>query len=323
MIPVVNGTHTGIGTPYFIPGDRSATIKKILPQVSTKPSVPAPVSVFSVDVEDWFHILDIPGGPPLAEWDKLPSRVEKNFLRLLDLFSKHNATVTCFFLGWVADRFPHLVREAATRGHEIASHGYAHRLVYQMSRTEFHEDVARARSILEDLAGTQVTGYRAAGFSATEKTPWFFEALSEAGYRYDSSVFPAARGHGGMASSPRLPHWVGREGAGIFEFPITVTDVLGKPLCFFGGGYLRLCPYWLIRGMSRRVLQTGQPVFFYIHPREIDPSHPHLAMNAKRRFKSYINLESTEEKINRILSDFPVTTFRALMANATADTPPL
>ncbi len=275
-----------------------------------------PKSVFSVDVEDWFHILDIPGGPPLAEWDSLPSLVEKNFQRLLDLFSRHDATVTCFFLGWVAERYPHLVREAARRGHEIASHGYAHRLVYEMSQREFRDDGARSRKLLEDLTGREVLGYRSAGFSVTKQTPWFFETLAEAGYRYDSSVFPAVRGHGGIESAPREPYWTGPDGTGIFEFPISVANVLGKPICFFGGGYMRLFPYWLIQRMSRRVLAEGRPVLFYVHPREVDPSHPRLAMSAARRFKSYINLSSTEEKVDRILSEFPVTTFRALLESA-------
>jgi polysaccharide deacetylase family protein (PEP-CTERM system associated) len=275
-----------------------------------------PKSVFSVDVEDWFHILDIPGGPPLAEWDSLPSLVEKNFHRLLDLFSRHDARVTCFFLGWVAERYPHLVREAARRGHEIASHGYAHRLVYEMSQREFRDDGARSRKLLEDLTGREVQGYRSAGFSVTKQTPWFFEALAEAGYRYDSSVFPAIRGHGGIESATREPHWTGPDGTGIFEFPISVANVLGKPVCFFGGGYMRLFPYWLIQRMSRRVLAEGRPVLFYVHPREVDPSHPRLAMSAARRFKSYVNLSSTEEKIDRILSEFPVTTFRALLESA-------
>jgi polysaccharide deacetylase family protein (PEP-CTERM system associated) len=264
-------------------------------------------------VEDWFHILDIPGGPPLVEWDSLPSRVEKNFMRLLDLFSGHDATVTCFFLGWVADKFPHLVKEAAKRGHEIASHGYAHRLVYEMNRREFREDGIRSRKVLEDLAGQEVLGYRSAGFSVTADTPWFFETLAEAGYRYDSSVFPALRGHGGIKFAPRQPHWTGPDGTGIFEFPITVTNWLGKPICFFGGGYLRLFPYWLIRQMSHRVLAEGRPVLFYVHPREVDPAHPRLAMGAKRRFKSYVNLSSTEKKVDQILREFPVTTFRALL----------
>ena len=269
--------------------------------------------IFSVDVEDWFHILDIPGGPPLAAWNSLPSRVEANFERLLDLFSRHDATVTCFFLGWVGERFPHLVKEAVRRGHEIASHGYAHRLVYEMSREEFAEDARRSRKLLEDLAGVPVLGYRSAGFSVTEKSPWFFEALAGAGYQYDSSVFPGNRGHGGMASSPRAPHQVGQDGSGILEFPISVADVLGKPFCFFGGGYLRLFPYALIQRMTRRVLNEDRPVVFYIHPREIDPEHPRLPMGLVRRFKSYVNLQSTETKLDRILTDFPVTPFRAML----------
>jgi polysaccharide deacetylase family protein (PEP-CTERM system associated) len=269
--------------------------------------------IFSVDVEDWFHILDIPGGPAMSEWNALPSLVERNFRRLLDLFSAHNASVTCFFLGWVGERFPQLVKEAAARGHEVASHGYAHRLVYEMSREEFYEDAQRSRKILEDLAGSPVLGYRSAGFSVTDKTPWFFDTLAEAGYQYDSSVFPAARSHGGMESAPRAPHQAGRNGAGILELPVTVADLFGKTLCFFGGGYLRLFPYWLIRRMALQVLQEKRPVIFYIHPREIDPAHPRLPMSLARRFRSYVNLGSTESKLNRILSDFPVTTFRAFL----------
>lgn len=269
--------------------------------------------IFSVDVEDWFHILDIPGGPPLASWNSLPSRVETNFTRLLDLFSKHNAEVTCFFLGWVGERFPNLVKEASRRGHEIASHGYTHRLVYEMTREEFLDDAARSRKLLEDLSGAPVLGYRSAGFSVTERSPWFFDALREAGYQYDSSVFPASRGHGGMASSPRVPYHIGESDSGILEFPVTVADVLGKPFCFFGGGYLRLFPYSMVRRMTRQVLSEGRPVVFYIHPREIDPSHPRLPMSWIRRFKSYVNLRSTESKLDRILTEFPVTPFRALL----------
>ena len=273
-----------------------------------------PASIFSVDVEDWFHILDIPSAPQLSDWDGLPSRVEQNFLRLLDLFSQHQARVTCFFLGWVGERFPHLVREAAARGHEIASHGYAHRLVYQMSQQEFYEDALRARRLLEDISGTPVAGYRSAGFSVTENTLWFFDALAEAGYGYDSSVFPAARAHGGMEGGRREPHRLVGSQSSILEFPISVADLMGKPMCFFGGGYLRLFPYWLIRRMARQVLREDRPVVFYIHPREIDPQHPRLPMSAPRRFKSYVNLASTERKLHHIFEDFPVIPFREFLA---------
>ena len=273
-----------------------------------------PTCVFSVDVEDWFHILDVPSTPAMSEWNQLPSRVEKNFTRLLDIFSEHQVQVTCFFLAWVGLRFPHLVKEAAARGHEIASHGYGHRLVYQQSRDEFYDDVHRARLLLEDIAGGPVVGYRAPGFSTTEDTPWFFEALSEAGYQYDSSVFPAPRGHGGMRDGRREPHHVG-QGSGLVELPITVAEFMGKPMCFFGGGYLRLFPYWLIKSKAREVLSEGRPVVFYIHPREIDPAHPRLPMSASRRFKTYINLEGTEAKVRHVLRDFPVTTFQNVISH--------
>jgi polysaccharide deacetylase family protein (PEP-CTERM system associated) len=272
-----------------------------------------PTSIFSVDVEDWFHILDDPSVPTINQWASLPSRVEKNFTRLLDIFEEKNVQVTCFFLGWIAERFPHLVKEVVARGHEVASHGYGHRLVYEQSRADFREDVRRVRLLLEDISGVQVVGYRAPGFSTTEETPWFFDVLAETGYQYDSSVFPAARSHGGMRQGRRDPHRVS-EGQ-LLEFPITVADLLGKPLCFFGGGYLRLFPYWLIRRMAHQVLSKGRPVVFYIHPREIDPAHPRLPMGCRRRFKSYVNLETTETKVRRILQDFPLTTFKNVLSS--------
>jgi len=270
-------------------------------------------SIFSVDVEDWFHILDVPSAPPISEWASLPSRVEMNFTRLLDLFDEKNVSVTCFFLGWVGEKFPHLVKEAVSRGHEVASHGYGHRLVFEQTRQEFAADVRRARVLLEDIVGAPVRGYRAPGFSTTEQTPWFFDVLAEAGHEYDSSVFPAPRGHGGLRGSRREPHQLGADDK-LTEIPITVADVMGKPMCFFGGGYLRLFPYWLIRQMSKRVLAEGRPVVFYVHPREIDPSHPRLPMSRKRSFKSYVNLDTTESKIRHILQDFPVTTFENVIS---------
>lgn len=269
--------------------------------------------IFSIDVEDWFHILDVPATPPPSAWDGLPSRVEKNFLYLLDLFGETDTKVTCFFLGWVAERFPHLVREACQRGHEIASHGYAHQLVYRTTREEFAADVTRSRKLLEDVAGCAVVGYRSPGFSVVEDTPWFFEVLIEAGYAYDSSVFPAPRGHGGMKSGRYAPYRIGGE-RGLTEFPISVTKFLGKPFCFFGGGYLRLFPLFMIERMTRKVLSEGRPVVFYIHPREIDALHPRLPMGLARRFKSYVNLSSSEPKLRRLASAFAGSTFREYLA---------
>lgn len=268
--------------------------------------------IFSIDVEDWFHILDLPSTPPIAEWNSLPSRVEDNFHKMLDILDENKSQSTCFFLGWVAERFPELVREAAARGHEIASHGYSHLLAYQETADNFFADAVRSRNVLQDISGQPVLGYRASGFSVTEETPWFFEKLMAAGYRYDSSVFPGTHAHGGMPDVPCAPYEV-EPGSGFIEFPVSVEHVAGRPVCFFGGGYLRLFPYSMISRMTRRVLAKGRPVIFYIHPREIDLSAPRLPMGLTRRFKSYVNLASTEPKLRGLLSEFQVTSFRDFM----------
>lgn len=265
--------------------------------------------IFTIDVEDWFHILDLPSAPEKANWDALPSRVERNFMHLLDILSETDTRATCFFLGWVADRFPHLVREAVSRGHEIASHGNEHRLAFEMTPGEFFEDARLSKKIIEDASCKPVLGYRASGFSMTEETPWFFDKLIEAGYRYDSSVFPAPRGHGGLKNGQYAPYRVGD----FVEFPISVDQIVGQPICFFGGGYLRLCPYPLVKVMTRRVLKQGRPVIFYIHPREIDLEQPRLPMGWKRRFRTYVNLASTEGKIRKLLSQFEMITFKELL----------
>jgi polysaccharide deacetylase family protein (PEP-CTERM system associated) len=273
------------------------------------------VSVFSVDVEDWFHILNLPSSNGMAEWDHLPGRVEMNFRRLLDLFSRNEVRVTCFFLGWVAERYPHLVREASKRGHEIASHGYSHSLVFQMSSEEFLQDIRRSKAILENITGQRVLGYRAPGYSVTEKTPWFFEKVAEAGYRYDSSIFPTRRGHGGVAGTFCTPHAISVGSSELLiEFPISVAEFCTARVCLFGGGYLRLFPWPLIKFMARRVSEKGRPVTFYIHPREIDPDHPRLPMNPLRGFKCYVNLRSTESKLESIFKEFQVTTFKQFLA---------
>jgi polysaccharide deacetylase family protein (PEP-CTERM system associated) len=268
-------------------------------------------SIFSVDVEDWFHILDFPTAPDISEWNSLPSCVERNFTKLLDIFSAKDVKVTCFFLGYIAERYPHLVREAHRRGHEIASHGYSHRLIYSMTQETFLEDVRRSKNILENITGEPVSGYRGPGFSVTKDTPWFFDTILKAGYRYDSSVFPAPRQHGGLETGHYAPYLISNQ---LMEFPITVTSVMGQRMCFFGGGYLRLFPYTVIRQMCRKVLAENRPVVFYIHPREIDPAHPRLNLSRARAFKSYVNLDSTEPKIKKILDDFQVTSFADFIA---------
>jgi polysaccharide deacetylase family protein (PEP-CTERM system associated) len=272
--------------------------------------------IFSIDVEDWFHILDLPSTPALSEWDALPSCVEKNFRKLLDLLSERNVKATCFFLGWIAEKFPHLIREAKRRGHEIASHGYSHRLVHKMTPQEFYEDVRRSKNAIEDISGRPVLGYRAPGFSMTKDTPWFFRLLATAGYQYDSSVLPAPHMHGDAWNGNIAPYVVETAAGSVIEFPVSVQPVLGRPICFFGGGHLRLFPYWLIHSMTAEILRQGRPVVFYVHPREIDPDHPRLPMNLVRRFKSYVNLQSTETKIRRLLADQVICSFEAYLKSS-------
>jgi polysaccharide deacetylase family protein (PEP-CTERM system associated) len=268
--------------------------------------------IFTIDVEDWYHILDLPTTPEIGQWDSLPSRVEHNFAKLLGILEDRKAKATCFFIGWVAQKYPHLVREAARQGHEIASHGFQHKLAYSMTSREFFDDATRSKGVIEEISGQAVWGYRASGFSLTENTPWFFDKLIEAGYRYDSSLFPATRGHGGLPNGRYAPYRL--DSADFVEFPVSVERVLGKPICFFGGGYLRLFPYSLIRTMTRRVLRQERPAVFYVHPREIDLDSPRLNMSLKRRFKSYVNVATTELKIRKVLSDFEMITFREYLA---------
>jgi len=268
-------------------------------------------NVLSVDVEDWYHILEVASAPDISEWNSLSSSVERNFRKLLDMFSENNVHVTCFFLGYVAERFPQLVREAYDHGHEIASHGYAHRLIYTMTPESFLEDARKSKDILENVTGRQVLGYRAPGFSVTQDTPWFFDKTLEAGYRYDSSVFPAPRQHGGLETDQLAPYITDN---GLIEFPITVASILGQRCCFFGGGYLRLSPYRVVRQMCHKVMNEKRPVVFYVHPREIDPGHPRLNLGLKRAFKSYVNLKTTEPKLRSIMNDFELTTFANFIA---------
>jgi len=271
-------------------------------------------NIFSIDVEDWFNLSGTGAEPPPSEWDRLESRLERNFHGLLELLAEGGATATCFVVGYFGKRFPQLIREAVAAGHEIAAHGYFHRLIYEMSPTGFYQDALATRKLLEDVSGAAVRGFRAPAFSVTERTPWFFEKLVEAGYRYDSSVFPAPHQTGGLAGGALAPYTVPTAAGALAEFPITTVRVLGQPMCFFGGGYLRLFPYPVIRAMGRKAQSEGRPIIFYVHPREIDPDQPRLPMSRRRRFTCYVNLETTRPKIRHILRDFQVTSFDAYLA---------
>ena len=260
-------------------------------------------NALTVDVEDYFHVSALAPHIARSEWDRIPCRVERNVERILELLAETGGEATFFILGWVAERYPALVRRIAAGGHEIASHGYAHRRANEQSPTEFSQDIRSAKRLLEDITGAQVQGYRAPSFSIGRDNGWAFDCIGEAGYRYSSSVYPVRHDHYGMPDAPRFP-W--RPRATLLEVPIATARIGSVNLPAGGGGYFRLLPYRVSRGLIRRVnAQEGRPAVFYFHPWELDPGQPRVRGTGFRtRTRHYLNLHRTEPRLRRLLRDF-------------------
>jgi polysaccharide deacetylase family protein (PEP-CTERM system associated) len=265
----------------------------------------------SVDVEDWFCVHNLSGLIPYADWDRCESRVERSTELLLDLFAKHGVEATFFVLGWVADRFPDLVREIDRRGHELATHGYSHRLLTAMRPEEFRVDLQRSLAVLAPLTSQEIHGFRAPSFSLTKRTLWALDILRESGIRYDSSVFPVAfHPDYGIPDAALSPYALAE---GLMELPMGVAEVLGRRIPCSGGGYFRLYPYALTRTLMRKCNRDGRPVMFYLHPWEADPGQPRVSgLSRSKRFRHYNNLDKTAERLERLLSDFTFTSVRRL-----------
>ena len=261
------------------------------------------MNALTVDVEDYFQVSAMAPHIARDSWDTQPCRVERNVQRLLAMFAQHQAHATFFTLGWIAERYPQLVRDIVAGGHELASHGYGHLRASDQSRVDFTQDVQRAKGLLEDIGGRAVQGYRAPSFSIGHSNPWAFDVLLESGYRYSSSVYPVQHDHYGMPDAPRFPC---AARPGLVEIPITTTRVMGRNLPAGGGGYFRLAPYKLSRWALRRVNTIDRrPAIFYMHPWEIDPGQPRVVgANLKTRFRHYVNLSRTEARLGRLLHDF-------------------
>lgn len=264
---------------------------------------PALVNALTVDVEDWFHLIG--GGPALdrGRWASLSSRVEANTRRLLSILSSRRIHGTFFFLGWIAERYPHLVQEVQTAGHEIGVHGFWHDLVHQQTPKEFGADLDRAIEAIE-AAGARPTAYRAPSFSITPESTWAFQALAERGITIDSSVFPTLRDGGGYPGAPLDPYTIETPGGAVREFPLTVLPLRGLRLPVSGGGYLRAAPWPLFHWAWKRVEAAGRPGVLYIHPRDLDPGQPRPAMPFKRKLKSYVGLRSCQRKLESLLDSF-------------------
>jgi len=275
------------------------------------------VNAMSIDVEDYFHVSGFDGIVPRAAWETMESRVVRNTERLLDLFDEFETRSTFFVLGWVGERHPELVRRIAQRGHEVASHGFAHRLVYDQTRSAFRDDVRRAKQILEDACGRPVTGYRAPSYSITPRSLWALDVLIEEGYQYDSSIFPIRHDRYGIPVSDRRPYRIDRSGGSLIEVPGSTTQVGSLNLPVAGGGYFRILPYWWTRwGIARVNEQERRPAIFYLHPWEIDPEQPRLKAGRLSRFRHYRNLHDTENRLRQLLTDFRFDTMESVVSRA-------
>ncbi len=261
----------------------------------------------TVDVEDYFHVSAFANTIDRNQWGDLPSRVENSTHTLLDLFAERNIKATFFVLGWVAERNPELVKAIAAQGHEVACHGYSHQLIYKQTPAVFKEETFRAKSLLEDIIGKRVKGYRAASYSITPSSIWALDILVEAGFDYDSSIFPVRHDRYGMPEAPASIHIAKAPGGGqLVEFPLSSAKFMSARVPAAGGGYFRLYPYWLTRLLLKRsVKEINQPFIFYLHPWEVDVDQPRVSnASALSTFRHYQNLSRCLPRLNRLLSDF-------------------
>jgi polysaccharide deacetylase family protein (PEP-CTERM system associated) len=274
-----------------------------------------PSLAMSIDVEDWFHVENVRRVLPPDTWGRQQLRVESAMERMLELMGQWNVRATCFVLGWVAERAPRLVQRIASAGHEVASHGYGHELVPELAPASFREDVSRSKSLLEDLAGGRVRGYRAPNFSVTD---WALPVLEDLGFEYDSSFFPTTVRYRRYSRPETLRPEGGtlsRHG-GLVEVPVSCLPVRRHALPWGGGAYFRLVPYRAFARGIRRILDTGRPYVFYIHPWELDPGQPRVSgLRRSERFRHYVNLEKTESRWTSLLRDFTWTTVGDLVAD--------
>jgi polysaccharide deacetylase family protein (PEP-CTERM system associated) len=261
------------------------------------------VNALTIDVEDYFQVSALAPYIARTEWDSRECRVERNVNRILAILNECGARATFFTLGWVAARYPQLVRDIVNEGHELASHGFDHERASDQDATHFYDDIARAKQTLEEISGVSVRGYRAPSFSIGAENPWAFDCIRQAGYEYSSSVYPIRHDHYGMPDAPRFAHHVHEN---LLEVPVTTARLFHHNWPAGGGGYFRLMPYrvshWLLNHVNTI---DRQPAVFYFHPWEIDPAQPRIrGIGVKTRFRHYVNLKRTERRLRRLLGDF-------------------
>jgi polysaccharide deacetylase family protein (PEP-CTERM system associated) len=273
-------------------------------------------NAFTVDVEDYFQVEGFASAIDRGSWEGFRTRVGASTSTLLELLAERGVHATFFVLGWVARKHPEIVRQISAGGHEIASHGMSHRLIYTQTPAEFRRETHDAKALLEDLAQRPVEGYRAATYSITRRSLWALDILCEEGFRYDSSIFPMRHDRYGIPDAEPRPHVLTTPGGGrLVEFPISVLRYHGAKVPVAGGGYFRLFPYGFTRWALRRLNEEQQEFVFYVHPWEVDPEQPRVnGAGALSRFRHYLNLGRCAERLGRLLEDFEFDTMRSVLA---------
>jgi polysaccharide deacetylase family protein (PEP-CTERM system associated) len=279
----------------------------------------AVLNAMTVDVEEHFQVSGFAGSISPAQWDSMESRVCRNTERLLALFESVGIRATFFVLGWVAERFPGLIKRIHRDGHELASHSYDHGLVYQRTPEDFAKDLRRAKAAIEDATGVRVDGYRAPSFSITDRSLWALDVLVAEGYRYDSSIYPIRHDRYGIPSWSRHIERIDRPGGSIWELPGSTIARGGVNLPIGGGGYFRLLPYWWTRhGIASLNAKERKPAIFYVHPWEVDPDQPRIPASVLSRLRHYRNLDQTERRLRRLLSEFRFGRVSEVLSRETA-----
>jgi len=280
----------------------------------------AVINAITVDVEDWYHVSVLRNIIPFSDWEKQESRIIPNLNKIIGIFDAFHVKGTFFILGWLAEKFPQIVEQIVEHGHEVGSHGYAHRIIFEHTPDEFKADLDKSITILEKISGKKIIYYRAPSYSITRDSLWAFEALVERGIQYDSSVFPIKHDLYGIKEIPRFPFYIKFvNGKQLIELPPSTMKVAGENVPISGGGYLRLFPFWFIQKGMRRINANSKPVIFYFHPWELDPDQPKLQMSHLSKFRHYSNLENTEKRIRALLENFTFSTLGDVIKATTID----
>jgi len=262
-------------------------------------------NAITVDVEDYYQVSAFERDVSRSDWDSIESRVEKNTDSILEVFNERNVKGTFFVLGWIAERHPKLVERIYKEGHEVACHGYSHKLIYKQNIKEFQEETLKAKHILEDIIQDDVLGYRAASYSITNDSLWALDILSEAGFKYDSSIYPVLHDRYGIPGSKEQPHIItGPSGTNLIEFPLSVYQFFRYRLPISGGGYFRLYPYAFTKFALSSLNKEGCPFIFYLHPWEVDPDQPRISTNLLSKFRHYNNLSVCKDRLIKLVNDF-------------------